>query len=148
MIFDNLDQYVRYAGFGHGIPAALNFLSKNDLAALPVGRVDMDGDLMFALVQEYTTKPEEQGFWEAHRKYIDVQHMVIGSERMGFANIHTMHLGEYIPEKDFQALSGAGNQVDVPAGYFAIFFPEDGHMPGLVVDRPEKIKKVVIKIRV
>ena len=33
-------------------------------------------------------------------------------------------------------------------GYFAIFFPQDGHMPQLCVDKPELVKKVVIKVRV
>ncbi len=148
MVFDSLEQYSRYSGFGFNIPAALKFLMENDLSALPVGRVEIDGSNLFALVQEYLTKPFEEGQWEAHRKYIDVQHMVIGKERMGFANIRTMQLGEYVPEKDFQPMAGGGNQVVVPAGYFAIFFPDDGHMPGLVVDAPERIKKVVLKVRI
>jgi len=36
---------------------------------------------------EYQTKPREQGIWEAHRKYIDVQYMIQGSELMGWASI-------------------------------------------------------------
>ncbi len=146
MIFDSLEQYARYAGLGYNLSAAFRFLLDNDLAVLPLGRVDIDGDKMFALVQEYGTKPVEQGMWEAHRKYIDFQHMVIGKERMGFANIKTMQLGEYVPEKDFQPMTGFGSQMDISAGHFAIFFPEDGHMPGLMVTLPEMIKKVVIKI--
>jgi YhcH/YjgK/YiaL family protein len=147
MIFDTLDQHVRYAGLPHRLPAALNYLLETDLAALPVGRVDLDGDNLYVLVQEYTTKPAELGKWEAHRRYIDVQYLVSGQERMGFANLRTLQLGEYLPDKDFQALNGAGNQVDVFAGSFVIFFPEDGHMPGLCVGAPEPVKKVVLKVR-
>jgi len=33
-------------------------------------------------------------------------------------------------------------------GYFAIFFPQDGHMPQLCVENPEPVKKVVIKVRI
>ncbi len=108
MIFDSLNNFSRYAGLGNNLPAALKFLLENELTALPVGRLELDGDNLYALVREYTTKPAEQGVWEAHRKYIDIQYMVSGSERMGFAQLSTMQLGEYLPERDFQPLSGIG----------------------------------------
>jgi YhcH/YjgK/YiaL family protein len=113
-----------------------------------MGRTDIDGDNLFALVQEYDTKPAEQGKWESHRKYIDVQYILSGRERMGFANIYRMDLGEYLPEKDFQGMGGEGNYVDLSAGDFAIFFPEYGHKPGLCATAPEKVKKVVIKVKI
>lgn len=147
MIFDTLENVSRYTGLGYNLPAALNYLVETDLAGLPIGRTDLDGDNLYVLVQEYDTKLPDAGKWEAHRKYIDVQFLMRGVERMGFANLHTMQLAEYIPEKDFQALSGSGNFVDVFAGSFVIFFPEDAHMPGLCVVQPEPIRKVVLKVR-
>lgn len=147
MIFDTLEHALRYAELGSGLPAAMKYLLETDIASLPVGRINLDGDRLYVLVQEYETKPPEQGKWEAHRRYIDVQYVASGRERMGFANLGTMQLGEYHPEKDFQALSGAGNQVDVFAGAFVIFFPEDAHMPGLCVDQPEPVRKVVLKVQ-
>ena len=32
------------------------------------------------------------------------------------------------------------------AGYFAVLFPDDGHMPGLVVGESGAVKKVVVKV--
>jgi len=147
MIFDTLNNAIRYAGLGYNLPEALKFLRHTDLVGLPVGRIDIDGDKLYALVQEYTTRPVEQGVWEAHRNYIDIQYLVNGVERMGFANLGTMQPGDYVPEKDFMPMSGAGNYVDVFAGAFVIFFPEDGHMPGLCVGLREPVKKVVLKVR-
>jgi YhcH/YjgK/YiaL family protein len=147
MIFDTLDRAQRFSGLGHNLPAAFKFLQETDLAVLPLGRMDIDADNLYVLVQEYITKPTGQGMWESHRKYMDVQYVVRGQERMGFANLCTMQLGEYTPEKDFQAMTGAGNYVDVFAGSFAVFFPEDAHMPGLCVNAPEQVRKVVLKIR-
>ena len=148
MIFDTLDNFDRYKGLAPNLFAGLQFLAKTDLGNLPVGRIDIDGNRLYALVQEYNTKPEEQGIWEAHRMYIDVQYLVSGRERMGFAHLNAMQLGEYIPEKDFQPMSGSGNHVDVFAGAFVIFFPQDGHMPGLCIDTPEAVKKVVLKVKI
>lgn len=146
MIFDTLQNADRYVGLGSGLPAALKYLLETDLASLPVGRIDLNEDRLYALVQEYDTKPVEQGKWEAHRRYIDVQYVASGRERMGFANLSTMQLGEYQPEKDFQALSGPANYVDVFAGALVIFFPEDAHMPCLCMEQPEPVRKVVLKV--
>ena len=148
MIFDTIDNYGRYDGLGYNLAAALTFLRENDLGALPLGRVDIDGDNLYALVQEYVTRPVELGRWEAHRSYIDVQYMFRGRERMGFANLSAMQLGEFVPEKDFQPMTGAGNFVDVFMGAFVIFFPEDGHMPGLYLDAPEPVRKIVLKVNI
>jgi YhcH/YjgK/YiaL family protein len=148
MIFDTLENVECYAGLGFGLPAALNYLKETDLAKLPLGRTDIIGDDLFVLVQEYTTRPIEQGKWEAHRKYIDIQYVADGLERMGFANTQCMQLGEYVPEKDFVPMTGAANFVDVFAGSFVIFFPEDGHMPCLVADQPQAIRKIVLKVKI
>lgn len=147
MIFDTIENIDRYTTLGYNLGLGLRFLVENSLSSLPLGRTDVDGDQLYVLVQEYDTRPVEQGKWEAHRQYIDIQYMVDGQERMGFANIRNMALGEYIPERDFQSLTGEGNYVDVFSGAFVIFFPEDAHKPGLAVNNPEPIRKVVLKVR-
>ena len=148
MIFDSIENYKRYEGMKNNIYNALIYLRTTDLANASVGRIDLDGDFLFALVQEYQTKPLEQSKWEAHRKYIDIQYMISGQERMGFVNIQKMQLGEFVDEKDFQPMTGSGNFVDVSAGSFTIFYPDDGHMPGICIGSPSLIKKVVIKAKI
>lgn len=149
MIFDTLENIHRYAGLTPArLYRGLQYLRDTDLTALQIGRHDIEADNLYALVQEYTTRPFEQGKWEAHRKYIDIQHMVSGVERMGFANLAFTQLGEYFPDRDFQSLSGIGSSVDVLPGAFTIFFPQDAHMPCLCVDQPVPIRKVVLKISV
>ncbi|MBX3000837.1 MAG: YhcH/YjgK/YiaL family protein [Caldilineaceae bacterium] len=127
---------------------AFHFLQTADLENAAPGRVDIEGDQIFALVQEYNTKPLEQGFWEAHRKYIDIQYVVSGEEYMGYANLAQLDAGEYDAAKDFLPLHGDGSFVRLPAGMFTLFMPEDAHMPGMAVDQPQSVKKVVVKIAV
>jgi YhcH/YjgK/YiaL family protein len=148
MIFDKLDHSSRYNGLGKYFGVAFSYLVENDFTDVLPGRVDLSGDAIYALIQEYETRPPEQGKWEAHRRYIDVQYIVTGRERMLFAPIETLEAGDYVPEKDFLPLTGRGSTVDLSAGFFIIFFPEDAHMPGLSIDHPEPVKKVVVKIRV
>lgn len=148
MIFDTLEYLSQYASLHPGISTVVNFIHENDLSSLPAGRMEIDGKNLYILVQEYLTKPVEQGIWEAHRRYIDIQIILSGQEQMGFAALSTMQSGEYAPEKDFQSMTGAGNFLTVFPQSFVIFFPEDAHMPCLNAATPEKVRKIVFKIRI
>ncbi len=75
------------SGLAQRLSAGFAYLQNADLAGLEPGRVEIDGDQVFAFVQEYTSKPMEQGRWEAHVKYIDIQYIVSGEEQIGYANV-------------------------------------------------------------
>jgi YhcH/YjgK/YiaL family protein len=150
MIVDTLDNSTRYFGLGERIATALKYLRDNDCTTLPAGKIPIQGEQIYALVQDNTTKPREQGVWEAHRKYIDVQFVAVGVEEMGYSNIKTLTVKKpYDAQADYALFDGSGSFVTVPAGSFAIFFPEDGHIPGSAVDgRPAAVRKVVVKVAV
>lgn len=118
-----------------------------DPGTLALGRRDIAGEQIFALVQEYTSKRWDEGFWEAHRKYLDVQYVVAGVERMGYAPVQALRTVEENHEKDFLKLEG-GSFFLLPAGSFAILMPQDAHMPGMAVEQPQPVKKVVVKVQV
>ena len=148
MIYDKLALFSRYTGLGNGLSTALCYLASQDFRKVRPGRVDIQGDQFYVLVQEYTTKPVEQGIWEAHRRYIDVHFVLSGRERIFFAPLEKMKLGIYVPEKDFLPMTGDGLPVDLFAGFFVVFYPEDAHMPGLQVNTPGSLRKVVVKIKI
>ena len=103
---------------------------------------------MYALVQEYNTKLKEQGAWEAHRRYIDLQYVIQGVEGIGYANIHELKQGEYDVKKDFLPLHGDGDLVTLHSGSFVLLMPEDAHMPGMAIGASTLVKKIVIKISI
>jgi YhcH/YjgK/YiaL family protein len=150
MVLDSLDNAARYFVLGERIAVALKYLKETDCTKLEVGKISIQGDQIYALVQDNTTKPRSQGVWEAHRKYIDVQFVAAGVEEMGIANIHTLTVKQpYDEQKDFALFDGDGSFVTVPTGSFTIFFPEDGHIPGSAInDVPAAVRKVVIKVAV
>lgn len=147
MIIDSLQNLRRYAGLGYGLPQALRFLAENDLTRLEPGRHDLAGEDLFAVVQDYVSRPVELGTWEAHRRYIDVHYVVSGHERIGFADLQTLQVGDYLPDKDFLPVRGEGSTIKLAVGSFVILFPEDAHMPGLADPVPMPIRKVVLKAR-
>ena len=149
MIADKLANSHLYLNLSSGLERGIEYLSTQDLQGLEVGRYPIEGDRVFALVQEYDSKPLEEGKYETHRKYIDIQYIVSGREFIGYTNVVNLKsLDSYDGEKDIQFFAGEGDLVRLEAGMFAVFFPEDAHMPCISVDGPEAVKKVVIKVAV
>ena len=150
MITDSIKNAPSYFNISPRITAALQFLARPDLAGLPLGKHVIDTDRIFALVQEYPPKPQDQCYWEAHRKYIDVQFIQSGIEAMGWSPIERMTVSkEYNPDKDLLVLQGQGQLIQVPAGTFIIFLPHDAHMPCVAVaGQPQPVRKIVVKVAV
>ena len=148
MIFDQLSNAHLYAALGRPIETALEYLKRTDLAGLSPGRHEIEGVGIYASVSEYTTKLPDAGRWEAHRRYIDLQYVVHGTERIGHAPVDMLRAEPYDEEKDVMWLSGDGQFVTLVPGDFMLLFPTDAHMPGMAVDAPVAVKKVVVKIAV
>jgi biofilm protein TabA len=149
MIADKLELCHRYAGLHPHFAAAFEFLKKLP-AEQPLGRFDIDGDNCFALVQSYTSKPAAEGKFEAHERYIDIQFIQSGQETLLWTPRATLEVTQpYNAEKDvaFYATPRRTTPVNLVAGEFAIFFPEDGHAPGIEYGGAATVRKVVIKIR-
>jgi len=149
MILDKLSNADLYRGIHPRIAAAFHWLKNTDLATLPLGKTVIDGEHRFALAQEYTPKEPALLKYEAHRRYWDVQVVVSGSERMGWAHLSQMTVSEpHDYERDVAFYRGTGQFVLVPAGYFTIFSPQDVHMPGVAAEPLGLVRKVVVKVEV
>jgi YhcH/YjgK/YiaL family protein len=107
---------------------------------------------IFALEQAYPTRDRAKTFFESHRRFIDIQVVVEGSEVMEVENISRLAVtAAYDSEKDLikYADTAAGTRLVVRAGDATVFFPEDGHMPTLgLTSAPEPVRKSVVKVPV
>jgi YhcH/YjgK/YiaL family protein len=147
MILDHLSNAGQYAHLHPRLAKAFEFLARPDLATMEAGKYPLDGDLIYAMVQDYESRPMEKIIWEAHRKYHDVQFVVTGEERMGWANIHRMtETTPFSAEKDVAFFAGKGNYFALPQGFFIILAPQDVHAPGLALEQPAPVRKVVVKV--
>jgi len=149
VIFDQLSECEPYRKLGENFIAGFDYLCSSAIENIPDGRYPIVGDDVFAMVQSYQTKPLAQGRWEAHRHHADIQYIVAGAETMGIAPRSAMTIAEpYTREKDLEFFRGSGQFVRVDQGFFAIFLPQDVHMPGLLIDQPAAVKKIVVKVRI
>jgi YhcH/YjgK/YiaL family protein len=149
MILDVLSNAGLYSKMSPLFEKALRFLQDTDLRNLPSGRHPIDGDRVFALVEEYNTRPVDQCEYEVHRKYWDVQCVIRGAEQMGYAPLASMKTAKpYNPQTDLMFLNGDGVLLNVKEGMFAVFGLEDAHMPKVAVNGSTTVKKVVVKVAV
>jgi YhcH/YjgK/YiaL family protein len=130
---------------------AFAFLKNNDLSKLEPKRYEIDGDRLYATISEALTKNEEDTKFEAHRKYIDIQHVIIGAEQMSITPIagRKEELTAYDPVKDveFMTVKETTSYEATPDKVF-IFFPSDIHRPGVKIGENKMVRKVVVKVRI
>ncbi|MFH1092705.1 MAG: YhcH/YjgK/YiaL family protein [Candidatus Omnitrophota bacterium] len=147
MIHDSLKNFNDYINVHPWFKQVSSYL-EGGIADIAVGRYAV-GDGVIALVSEYNSKDIGVGYIEGHRTYIDIQIMLNGTEKIGVCNIDDCKKEPYDLEKDLQKMTGAVDFFTLKPGYFAVFFPQDGHMPQIKAgQKSEHVKKMVIKVEI
>lgn len=151
MIRALLEHAERYYVLGEGVRMALEYIRETDLLSLAPGRYPIDGDRVFALIQEPTTQSRDRAPFENHKRHADLQTTLRGVEYVGYCPIGKLTpKGDYDVESDVQLYSGEGDLLmrNDAGKSFALFYPEDGHQPYVTLGDPAPIKKVVVRIRI
>jgi YhcH/YjgK/YiaL family protein len=148
MILDRITNIHLFSDMNPMIVQALSFLKDTDFQQLKPGRYEIAGEDLFLMVSDYKTREMEDCRLEAHRKYIDIHFMAEGSELIGYSSFNDQEQAtEYDAENDFILYCGEKNYLKLTAGMFAIFYPSDLHMPGIMINKPGEVRKVVVKVR-
>ena len=149
MIIDRLENSHKYNDSHKGFAKSFAFLQKAVAENLPVGRYEIDGDNVFAFIQEYKSKTESA--FETHKNYIDIQFVDSGVEVIEVTDIANMKEAiPYSPEKDvtFYDDYDKATVAVIESGAYGIFFPWDAHKPGLAFKgNPDEVKKIVVKVK-
>ena len=152
MIFSSIYASDDTAKYPVGIQKAIKYLKSNDFTAMELGTYAIDGDEVYAMVMDITTAPIEDKRPEIHKKYADVQFLVTGKEKLGFApDKRDMEIIDGKEENDIYFYADVKDEGFVAAtpGCYSIFFPNDIHRPGLVCgNETETIRKVVVKVSI
>lgn len=149
MVYDRTDNIGTYAGISADIYLGLKWL--RDVNPDIANGVYEINPRVKAIVSEYTTKEINENGYEAHRDYIDIQYLVSGKEIINSLPLEflkeTQPYNKEIDAAFYEEEGAKPQELLLGNGYFAILFPQDGHMPQLCVNKPMKVKKVVIKVK-
>jgi YhcH/YjgK/YiaL family protein len=147
MLVDHISNIPLYVGLNPYLVKGLDFIQKNEFASLAPGRYPIDGDDVYAVISEYKTKNISECAWEAHNKYTDIQLLISGEEKIGFAcRSQQKIIKPYDTDKDILFLEGHGDFITLTPGMFMVLTPQDSHMPCVMTKESQHIKKMVIKL--
>lgn len=150
MILGKIKDIKRYLHIHPNLDEAILFLDRENLSAYSTGSYPIKEKDVFMNRFDYETIAREQGFWEGHKEYLDIHIVVEGEELLGYADESDLKVIQpYNQEEDFIKYDGKESLFyTMKAGDFAIVFPEDIHMPKIMKNQPDSVKKAVIKVRV
>lgn len=148
MIVANLRNKSEYYGIHPELDKALDCLTPEFLEKVPTEKQLLDGENLFVTKFHLETVPMEQTFFEAHRKYLDIQVVTEGRERVDIAHPDSLTLTEN--KGDFYGYTGQAEQsVILQPGTFLVVFPGDAHRLRIPTKQPgEAFTRVVFKIKV
>lgn len=146
MIIDRIDNIRFYSALLPNLEAGLAAIEAQGTEE--VGRFAFDGG--FFMVQEGVTKPMDEGTYEAHKKYIDVQMVISGSEELAWSELDRLTVAiPYNPEKDQERYDGPKDHImSITEGMFYAAFPQDGHKAISHTKEQQSYRKVVLKLPV
>lgn len=147
MIIDRLENLPSYVSLAPEVmPKLIEFLGKCGENEIAEGRHELDGSRLYVNVQSYATKPFDENKLEYHRKYVDVQLLLAGTETLYYAPAGTAETVPYDPEKDcgFNKVPVSALPVKLEVGNFVLLLPEEGHLPG--TGDGSAVIKAVVKI--
>ena len=150
MIVDRLGSRHRYGALHPLFPRALEFLARFD-ERLPDGRIELDGERLFATVSRCESSPATGRPFEAHRAYIDIHCLIEGRERILHAAVDDLEpLEEYVAGADLALYADppASSSVLVRPGEFVVLFPGDAHKPGCMAGGRDAVRRIVVKVAV
>ena len=150
MIIGNITNKGMYLGTHPRMKQAFEFVDACFARGTAPGRYEIDGDNLFAMVFRYAPQENENPRYETHDEYIDLQCMLSGSETHWYiSRKNTTDPTPYNTENDitFYPFSGEGSKLSLSAGDFAVYFPQDAHLPGMADGSAEECIRIVVKIK-
>ena len=152
MIITNVNNEIQNKSLAKDIRFCIEFAKKNEnkILSLVNGSYDVGYNNIKMNLGKYFTKSENEKFWESHKKYLDVQIMINGTEKVAINDIRDMEVKSFDEEKDLTILEGdiAFDRI-MTTGDVLVFFPNDVHKPELNVsenDDSGNIRKIVTKV--
>ena len=152
MIITNVNNEIQNKSLAKDIRFCIEFAKKNEnkILSLVNGSYDVGYNNIKMNLGKYFTKSENEKFWESHKKYLDVQIMINGTEKVAINDIRDMEVKSFDEEKDLTILEGdKAFDIVMKTGDVLVFFPNDVHKPELNVsenDDSGNIRKIVTNV--
>ncbi len=147
MIIDKIENISMYKNIPNNVVEFISSLNKD----IQLGKHILSDDV-YVNVEEYATKSVDIGKFESHKDYIDIQILLSGEEKIYITSKAPLTVLEpYNPTRDIEFYSEditSYPYVTLDGTNFVMLFPHEAHAPQIALKNPQKVLKVVAKIKV
>ena len=145
MVIDSLKNMRHYESLNPLFKKAFDYIEQTDLNTLEPGKIVLIENELIVNVNQIGPKTKEEAKLETHDEYVDIQVPISGVEIMGYTQRVDLPEAEYDANVDMTLYEGdAADYITVKPGMFTLFFPSDGHAPGIT---PTGLKKIIVKVK-
>ena len=149
MIYAKNSDALSYKGIHPNLDLALENITPEFLDSVGYERTELKGSDVYATRFTYETIPDEESFFESHKKYLDIHIMTDGSEGVEISPPGELEEFDRVEANDFYAYRGPAHyKLALSPGDFLVVFPNDAHRIKMQLFAPEKVTKVVFKVRI
>ncbi len=131
---------------------AINYLLNADIKEEDAGKTFVVDDDFYYIVKSYETKDVSDCKFESHKKYVDIQYMIKGTEAMSLIDVNRVSpTTEYNEEKDIMFFENPKEEcatLTLSGGNYVTFYPNDAHRPSMKAQNKEVILKAIGKVRI
>lgn len=148
MILDSLNNTEKIECLHPLFKKAFDYLKSTDFSKMEDGKYELEGSRLYVNVASIFGKEKKDAAIETHKKYIDIQMPLLGVEKIGWKPGYELQeeSSPYNEQKDITFyIDRPTAYTKIYPGQFAIYFPEDGHAPGI---GQGNIRKVIAKVQV
>ncbi|MEG2116507.1 MAG: YhcH/YjgK/YiaL family protein [Clostridia bacterium] len=149
MIYDKICNIEKYLGISANLDKAIKYVADKKAWFLEIGSHEIDGKNVYVNVMDSKTKLRENAKYEWHEKYFDIQIDLCGEELIDTSKEITTVTKEYCDADDAGLCDAAAvTTIKLDCDTFAIYFPQEPHMPCIAIgNEPKELKKFVVKVR-
>lgn len=151
MVVDRIENIRQYTGlFPYALQAIESAILQDRETPVTDGRHELDNDILYMVVETTLNGPDEERDWEAHARYIDLQYVADGGQRLYWTNSDTLKIKQDCLENEDYILYQAheGTPLDLHVGDFVILWPQDKHRPGCVTEEYLSARMLIFKIKI
>jgi len=148
VILDTLENWKRYLWPSARFETAFEFLEHMQ-EGLRDGRITLDDAGTYCSIQTYETRAREGHKLEAHRKYVDIQVLLEGTESILWTPLEGLTaIDPYDHQRDMAtyALPSEATDIILAPEQFCVLFPQDAHAPSIERGGPATVRKIVVKV--
>ena len=133
-----------YLGIHPNLDLALERINEEFFSSLGYERIDIIPGSVWCTKFTYDTIPDEESFFEAHEKFLDIHIMLEGRERVEISSPRNLTVFRSEPQNDFWGYHGEGRvKLTIGPGEFLCVWPDDAHKIKMMVNGPEAVTKAV-----